>query len=457
MRVRIKRVTFVTALCVAVLLVVFYRSVTVAVSRNQLLSPEHYYAQCSLKTAINNSAFISYVSFIRKFVAAPEEFNKNYRNPCWYAKLMIPEYALKIFHKTPVVRNPLFSEKAAFSLVNSISQSYSIQNSSKYGTKHQRLVCLPSIYLAGFPKCGTTSLYNVIVHHPSIVPPNTKESHFWSTFLRDGNVLASHRQIHVLWYLSQYYEPSDLIRMHPYMYTLDGSVDTLWASENPQLTGDSESCFHPLVMFHTIPSAKFVVIMRDPVSRLFSDFWYFCSIHNWKQSNGTIQVPESIRRNAAMIFHNLTLMAIESFKRCIRNGYSHFECTKRSTVGDASNSYTCPPLRLGIGLYYYHIVKWLNVFPFKQFLFLQTEELLLQPFSVLERLWNFLEVENVPKTQFYEALKQRSNEMHWIKSKKYSKDFVMLPETNTLLKEFYHPYNKKLVSLLGNSQFLWDV
>lgn len=428
-----------------------------SVVRSQVVSTEHYYAQCSLNTAVNNSAFNSYIAFIRKFIPAPKDFNKNYRNPCWYAKLTLPESVQKTFRKTPVVRSPLFSDKTASSVVNSILQSYNIQNSSKTSAKHLRLVCLPSIYLAGFPKCGTTSLYNVIAHHPSIVPPNTKESHFWSTFLRDGNVVASHRQLHVLWYLSQYFEPSDMIRIHSHMYTLDGSVDTLWASENPQLTGDSDSCFHPLAMFQTIPGAKFIVIMRNPVNRLFSDFWYFCSIHNWKLSNGTVQVPEYIRRNAALMFHNLTLMAIESFHNCIRHGYSHFECTKRSTVGDVSNLHACPPLRLGLGLYYYHIVKWLNVFPNNQFLFLQTEELLMQPFSVLERLWNFLEVENVPKTQFYEVLKQKSNEMHWIKSKKYSKDFVMLPDTNKLLKEFYQPYNKKLVSLLGNSQFLWEL
>ena len=356
------------------------------------------------------------------------------------------------------MRNPLFSDKTASSIVNLISQSYSVQKSSRPINRHLRLVCLPSIYLAGFPKCGTTSLYNIMIHHPSIVPPMIKESHFWSTFLRDSNIVASHRQLHVLWYLSHYFEPSDVIHKHPHMHTLDGSVDTLWASENSLLTGGSDSCFHPLVMFQAIPGAKFIVIMRNPVNRLFSDFWYFCSIHNhWRLSNGTVQIPEFIWKNAALIFHNLTVMAIESFHNCIRNGYSHFECTKRSTVGDMNNQLACSPLRLGLGLYYYHIVKWLNVFPYDQFLFLQTEELLTYPFSVLERLWKFLKLENVPKTHFYDALKEKSNEMHWIKSKKYSKDFYMLPETEKLLKEFYYPYNKKLVSLLGNSQFLWNM
>ena len=436
----------------------FTESFFVSASRSHFLSSEHYYPQCSLKTAINSSAFVSSITLIRSFIPSPEKFHKHLNNPCWYAKLTVPDYVQKIFHKTLVVRNPLFSNKTSSNIVNAIIQSYSLQNYSKSSTKRLRLLCLPLIYLAGFPKCGTTSLYNFIVRHPSIVPPNIKETHFWSTFLRDNNAAVSQRQLHVLWYLSQYFQPSEMINMHSHMHTIDGSVDTLWASENSRWNGNSDSCFHPLIMYQTIPSAKFVVIMRNPVKRLFSDYWYFCSIHNWRQSNGTILVPENIKKNAALIFHNLTYQAIESFHNCLKNGdNSHFECTKQSTVGDVSSPYACSPLRLGLGLYYYHIVKWLNVFPHDQFLFLQSEELLDNPFSVLERLWKFLKLEDVPKALLYETLKEKSNEMHWIKSKKYNKEFVMLPETEKLLRDFYYPYNAKLVSLLEDSRFLWDM
>ncbi|KAL5484127.1 hypothetical protein EMCRGX_G020575 [Ephydatia muelleri] len=150
MRIRLKRVAFVSVFSLAGLLFVFYRlqkSVNVAVVRSQVVSTEHYYAQCSLNTAVNNSAFNSYIAFIRKFIPAPKDFNKNYRNPCWYAKLTLPESVQKTFRKTPVVRSPLFSDKTASSVVNSILQSYNIQNSSKTSAKHLRLSLKRGLYV----------------------------------------------------------------------------------------------------------------------------------------------------------------------------------------------------------------------------------------------------------------------------------------------------------------------
>ena len=40
--------------------------------------------------------------------------------------------------------------------------------------------CLPTVFLAGFPKCGTTDLYQKLLQHPQIVAGKHKEPHFWS-------------------------------------------------------------------------------------------------------------------------------------------------------------------------------------------------------------------------------------------------------------------------------------
>ena len=39
----------------------------------------------------------------------------------------------------------------------------------------RNLACLPYVYLLGQPKCGTSDLFNRLIHHPQIAPPKRKE------------------------------------------------------------------------------------------------------------------------------------------------------------------------------------------------------------------------------------------------------------------------------------------
>ena len=49
-----------------------------------------------------------------------------------------------------------------------------------------RFRCLPRVYLAGMPKCGSTDLFWKLMSHPDIYHPNTigekplKENHYWA-------------------------------------------------------------------------------------------------------------------------------------------------------------------------------------------------------------------------------------------------------------------------------------
>ena len=40
----------------------------------------------------------------------------------------------------------------------------------------------PNFIIAGFPKCGTTSLYNYLIQHPDILSADNKEQWYFSTF-----------------------------------------------------------------------------------------------------------------------------------------------------------------------------------------------------------------------------------------------------------------------------------
>ncbi len=50
-----------------------------------------------------------------------------------------------------------------------------------------QLRCFPYFYLAGFPKSGTTDLYNEIIKHPMIAQSIQKEPHWWTKCRFDRN------------------------------------------------------------------------------------------------------------------------------------------------------------------------------------------------------------------------------------------------------------------------------
>jgi len=83
---------------------------------------------------------------IREFI--PEHFSPNFTNPCWYSHKMPPSFVKELNVATASVPG------------NS-------QNIKKHITEFKRsqgiqLYCLPAFYLAGFAKCATTTLYELL-------------------------------------------------------------------------------------------------------------------------------------------------------------------------------------------------------------------------------------------------------------------------------------------------------
>ena len=366
--------------------------------------------------------------------------------------MTVPKNIFKTLTNISVLKSPVYSDKQAVWLTKNILNTNS-------GNK-ENLYCLPSVYLAGFPKCATTTLYRIITAHPSLAQPLHKESHFWKTFVQNW-MKYPHKLVHTLWYLLQYSSASRYIEAHPDALTLDASASTLWTSvPSPSIVNttqmhshDANWCLISRMVSTVTPDAKFIVIMRDPVKRLFSDFWYFCANHNWKNAKGELTVPQKYKEHAPEIFHNYTVQVIREYVTCVKSSTSEFECVGRATGGVGSEK-ACFPLQVGLGMYYFHIVQWLNVLPMKQFLFLRTEDLGEDLYHSAVMVWKFLGVRPLEKTVLHH-LWRRANEMSWIKTKEYRDKFQMLPETEELLRLFYRPYNERLARLLRDDRFLW--
>ena len=391
------------------------------------------------------------------FDLIPRNFSQKYRNPCWYSSLHIPHDLSDYFHTLRVIRHPLFSSRTSSSdsVILKFNISYflsAVHNSQEKFEK--RFFCLPFVYLASFPKCATTTLYQMLIRHPLVATPARKEGHFWSTFT-DYTGTYEDKFLHSLWYLHQFQTAASQIAKSPHSITIDASPSTLWMALH-EFVKESDMSVLPSVINELTPTARFIVIMRDPVKRLFSDFWFFCSHQNWAQ-NGHIAVPDNYLKNGRQIFHNLAGEAIHHFSGCVDGAVSacYYECVRRATL--ANSTVSCFQLRLGIGMYYYHIIRWLRIIPRERFLFLRSEDLSRDPFSTLERVWRFLDLPPQTRQEVDALLATRHewNTNDWIKSERYRERFAMLPETERILKEFYRPHNEKLAELLSDPHYLW--
>ena len=404
----------------------------------------------------------------------PKKFLASYKNPCWWSVLQPPPPELQSrLQSTRSISTPIFPRKKSLSVVNHVL---------KEANNRETFTCLPAIYLAGFAKSGTTTLYDYITTHPLLRRPSQKEGHFWRSLL---SIPMNHtnKQMQVIWYMQHFSKAAQYIESHPAALTIDASASTMWIG-NP-LYGDSDMmydatphqhpankkspvwyenqqnlCFVPMAVHSVLPDSKFVVIMRNPVKRLFSDFWYFCDHKNgW---HGGHKVPQKYMDSAPEIFHNLTVRAIDEHRRCLLDSkqnseaLAEFDCVRRASQGYQDKD-SCFPLRLGVGMYYYHIVKWMNVYPRKSFHFLRLEDMADDHYGSVTKIWKFMGFSPISKATFESELKKTIfNEMNWIKLPKYKDRFYMLPKTEKLLNSFYEPANIKLAHLLKSDDYLWN-
>ena len=360
----------------------------------------------------------------------PANFSQDMKNPCWYSNLTLG---------TSLRRALLLDLHEAKKFSTGLFQ---LRGGSR------ELYCLPYFFIAGFPKSGTTTLHEALQQHPQIAPPSTKEPQWWTRVpLEDMN--TEYLKLTVMKYLLYFTEASKRISQNPKEGTItyDGSQSTLWDS-NFYLESE-DYCATPVIISRILPNAKFIILMRNPVTREYSDFFYSCfytcgpDLKSWPKS--VVEDPDGeflkeFETNTA-IFSNCLRTTNNSMHECIRR--------MRPIVNACGRSRRFP-----IGFYYIHLHKWLQFYPKENFLFLRTEDMSRQPSKMINRIIDFLGVDPVSKDQAWEWLRQKANAQTVYTTD--SEKFRMKPETKQLLEEFYRPFNEKLLELIGNSEpFLW--
>lgn len=420
---------------------------------------------CSKVIHQSDSTSLFYRNLINASLSAWHRLIPNYEDllpsNCWYIGNFKPISAnlkreLSSWTKLYKIQE-LYSTNEATKIIKAVlgnnKQAYFTAHPNASNKAKQEFFCMPKVYLGGFPKCGTTTLYNLMVLHPSIEQPFDKEGQFWREFVLAPN--QTYQSLEVLLYLYHFSSASSHIKFSSQTYekmTVDASASTVFASAKRWVNVEMDMCMIPLTLSKVLPNTKLVFIVRNPTDRLWSDYWYFCSRNRWIDENGRIAVPDSELKKSSEIFHNHSLSVIQEFQDCVGHGLSEFECTMRA-YSDTGEIHACKKTRLGISLYYYHAVKWLSVFRREQLMFVRMEDLSSDPYTVMTSVWSFMDLTPIPRNRFKTNVKTNANK--WIVSQKNKDNFKMWPDTRQLLDTFFAPYNKLLASLLNDNRYLW--
>lgn len=114
-------------------------------------------------------------------------------------------------------------------------------------------MALPTFFIIGAPKAGTTSLHNYLSEHPAVQMSAVKEPNFFAPHL---NPVNEPRRIGSLDQYEQLFDPAVAVR---------GEASTPY-SEYPLRQGVPER------IRERVPDAKFIYVVRDPVERTISHY-----------------------------------------------------------------------------------------------------------------------------------------------------------------------------------------
>ena len=256
---------------------------------------------------------------------------------------------------------------------------------------------LPSFIIIGAQRCGTTSLFNYIIQHPSVKKPLYKEIHFFDNYYGAYNLGFS-------WY-----------RGH-FPFNIFSHLKT--NTQNPRfITGEATPyyMFHPLCPLRikeALPDVKLIAILRNPVERAYSHYQ-----HSVREGYETMSFKEALEKETARLkSEREKILSIPDYYSFNHNRYSY----------------------LSRGIYINQLQNWRKYFPKEQILILRSEDLFYDLSNVYNRLLEFIGL-----SQY--ALKRQIN---------YNVgDYPpMAPSLKARLVEFFKPHNKKLYEYLA-----WDL
>ena len=402
----------------------------------------YFHQEGFLMMAVANLKY--YLDVLRKFI--PNQFDATLPNHCWNADVKLDFSPSRV---SGHINGTNFSVnrsdiKYEFPPLNTLP----FYGDTDYALHHYLpFSCIPEVILAGFHKCGSSYLHSLISSHPAVSEAFRKEAHFFSKSFHFTN--ESKTALYFADYIVNFESLVQELAVEKHRTRslgVDGSVGMM--SSWPTFFGQQEVvnyCLLPSVIPEILPKAKFIVVMREPLSMLYSLFWFSCT--RFKQPVPSLEA----QLKGPDIFHERIIEQIRFINSCIK-ALPMAKCV--TDLLDFHESYhplmpACGQTALYKAFYYIHIQKWLNVVPRERFLFLTLEELSSNLNRVANGVWKFIGISPL-------KLNPKDDENRQI-AIDYQNDprLVMRNDTREIFDKFLHPYNQMLADLLGDKKFLW--
>ena len=371
----------------------------------------------------------------------PQKFLEGFKNPCWYIDYQILDGIGKMVEILEMHRQneKMIPQKLA---VHSVIRG--MYGRVPPGTK--KLVCLPYFVMLGFIKCGTTTLHDIIAHHPDFAKPVFKEI-FWWTKIHWVKEFPTN-VVHIMRYLYHFLPAAKVIATQP-SKKITGDSSPTYMHESPFFKDFYTSVSRedieriPQIFSLLFPKTKYVVIFREPADRMRSDFYYFPP-HN---------CPELVPVINKDTFHKVMTNRINAFKQCMAEIADDLRCMYLYRKW-LKKDFSCLKfeLRMDATLYYFSVELWLRYFSREQFLFLRSEDMATDKVRVAKQVYQFLELDPVSDSVLVGKLGRQQQLNHGPTNIKTD----MRTDTKEMLRAFFAPYNKKLADLLNDDRFLWN-
>lgn len=260
----------------------------------------------------------------------------------------------------------------------------------------------PNFIIIGSQKGGTTALNTYLSQHPLIeTPTEYKEPHFFDLYFPNKSPTENLNT-----YIETYFD-RDCRRAH----CIAGESTPIYLYDTPVI---------PPILNQTCPWVKFLVLLRDPVKRLYSH-------HNMMFKDELLEA--SFEKHLEDDFHWMEMVGLYTNKSL---SYDQEDA--------AWNRYLMHPswdqLMLGRGLFEVQLRQWFRYFERSQFLILKSQDLDSNREATMKKVYDFLGVPYRPLVL--------SEKVH---VRNYTKP--MPSELEARLYDFYRPYNKRLERLLG--------
>jgi hypothetical protein len=217
----------------------------------------------------------------------------------------------------------------------------------------------PNFFIVGAAKSGTTSLYHFLDEHPDVYMSPIKEPHFFSKDIKCEEFREDYKQKTII-NLDEYFSRKELEKKHiAYIENYDDYLKLFRDVKHEKRIGEiSNGYLYSQVaaqeIYNSNPTAKIIIILRNPVERAFS---------HW------------------LMGLKIGLAKNKDFFKEVLNDYNSL-----NKGWGISHTY------IELGLYYEQVKRYFDIFPEENIKIFLFEELKNKPLTLMNDLYEFLDL-----------------------------------------------------------------